>query len=373
MVISRKVHNSDDKGLISKFHNIRGSITVEAAIILPIFIAVIMTFVFVIKVYYTHEIMQQAITGACEEMSLYSLLYYETNADEVISSLENFSKSQKISEAFGDSWITSVVEQLGKDATNYVRAQTVLVPVSKALVKKNLEVSYFDNVDERLRGLNLKEGFDGLDFTSSRMMADGKSIEIIVSYEMSFPFLTQILPAIRITQMASSCIWAGENGVNEAEDKEAMGIWDMTNLNRGKEIRKLQGANLPFNFPTIAIFKNGTATSIKSLNIDEEYYKNSINLKKKILQYIDNLDEFNGWESTAITIESWQINKKELRLIIPETELLTNQQLTINECIQIARDKGIDLVVIKAYGRESDKQSENTKSKQNEVENGTED
>ncbi len=346
------------KARIAKMQNCRGSITVEAAILIPIFIAAIMTFVFIIKVYYVHEIVQQAITSACEEMSLYSLLYYETNVDELISSLEKFTSSQEADNALGNTWIAPIIEQLGKDASDYVRAQVVLVPISKILVKKNLEVSYFDNVDNRLRLLNLKDGFEGIDFSSSRMLADDKSIDIIICYEMSFPFLKEFIPKIRITQMASSYVWAGEAGIkNAAEEAEATCVWNMSNINRGREIRKLQGANLPFNFPTIAIFENGTATSIKSLNIDEVYYKNANNLKKKVLQYINKLEEFEGGESGGTTIERWQVYKKELRLIIPETELMANQQQTINECIQVARTKGIDLVIIKAYGKQQDKQT----------------
>lgn len=343
---------------IAKMQNCRGSITVEAAILLPVFIAAIMTFVFIIKVYYVHEIVQQAITSACEEMSLYSLLYYETNADELISSLEKLTSSQETDKAYGNTWIAPIVEQLGKDASDYARAQVVLVPISKILVKKNLEVSYFDNVDNRLHLLNLKDGFEGIDFSSSRMLADDKSIDIIISYKMSFPLLKEFISEIKITQMASSYVWAGEAGINNAgEEADATCVWNMSNINRGREVRKLQGANLPFNFPTIAIFKNGTATSIKSLNIDEEYYKNANNLKKQLLLYINKLEEFDGGECGGITIEKWQVNKKELRLIIPETELMANQQQTINECIQVAKKKGVDFVVIKAYGREQDKQT----------------
>lgn len=347
------------KAKIAKMQNCRGSITVEAAILLPIFIAAIMTFVFIIKVYYVHEIVQQAITSACDEMSLYSLLYYETNADELISSLEKFTNPQNADKNSGNTWIAPIVEQLGKDASDYARAQMVLVPISKILVKKNLEVSYFGNVDNRLRLLNLKDGFEGIDFSYSRMLADDISIDIIISYKMSFPFLKEFMPDIKITQMASSCVWAGEAGVkNSGEEAEATCVWNMSNINRGREIRKLQGANLPFNFPTIAIFNNGTVTSIKSLNIDEAYYKNANNLKKQLLLYINKLEEFEGGESGEITIENWQVYKKELRLIIPETELMANQQQTINECIQVARKKGIDLVIIKAYGKEQDKQTE---------------
>lgn len=358
LVTTNKKDISILKAGFTKIYNTKGSITVEAAVLLPVFIAAILTFVFIIKVYYTHEIVQQALASACEEMSLYSLLYYETNADELISGLEKFTDSQKNDNSADDvvdTNIATLIKQFGKGTSDYIRAQVVLVPVSKALVKKNLEVSYYDSVDARLKLLNLKEGFEGIDFSKSRLLADEKSIDLIVKYKMSFPFLTQFMPEIQITQMASSYVWAGEDGIKKSEETETeeTGIWNMSNMSRGKEIRKRQGANLPFNFPTIAIFKNGTATSIKSLNIDEAYYKSSNNLKKQILLYINKLEEFEGNESTAIKIEKWQIYKKELRLIIPETELSVNQQQTINECIQLARAKGIYLVVIKAYGKET--------------------
>ena len=375
-IISTKVRRGVLTANFYRNLNKKGSITVEAAILLPVFIIAIMVFVFIIKVYYTNEIIQHAITGACNEMSVYSLLYYETNADEVISGIERFSNSSKVSDALGDTLLTSLVQKLGKDATDYVRAQAVLVPITKVLVKKKLEVSYFNDVDVRLKNLNLKDGFNSIDFTRSRMLADEKSIDIVASYEMRFPFLAQLFPGIKITQMASTCVWAGEDGVKEAEDEafsDKTSVWNMTNINRGREIRKLQGANLPYNFPTIAIFENGKATSIKSLNIDEVYYQNSSNIKKKLMLYIDKLEAFEGGKSTTLTINSSQINQKELRLIIPETDLLANQQQTINECIQIARSKGIDLKLIKAYGKESTKQNETGEKVNNEVENDSKD
>ena len=53
-----------------------GSITVEAAIILPIFMCVMLTFGFLIKVFYVHEIFHHAITEAASEMSIFSYAYY---------------------------------------------------------------------------------------------------------------------------------------------------------------------------------------------------------------------------------------------------------------------------------------------------------
>lgn len=200
-----------------------------------------------------------------------------------------------------------------------------------------------------------------MDFSESKMLADGKSIDIIVKYRLKFPFLSDIFPGIKIIQAASSCIWAGENGVpaeNANEDTE--NIWDMNNIARGREIRKLQGANLPFNFPAVAIFENGTATSIKSINVDEEYYQKPANLKQKILTLIKKLEEFSGAESSSISIKEYQILNKELRLIIPETDLAESQRAVFDECIRIADGKGIRINVIKAYGKQSSGSEEAT-------------
>lgn len=333
----------------------KGAITVEAAISLPLFIIAIITFVFIIKVYYTHEIIQQAITGACNEMSLYTLLYYETNAEDLIEGIEKFGTSE-ISNMFGDNDITAFVRQKGGEAADYIRAQIALVPVTKALVKKNLETDYYDEPDDRLKGLHMKDGFGGINFAGSRMLADGRSIDISAEYEITLPFLSQVFPGIRITQTASSCVWAGEEGVknyDEDDNGQEAGIWDMSNIKRGQEIRKLQGANLPYNFPVIARFENGTASSIKSLNIDKDYYKDTKNLKIKLVSYINKLDEFEGGSNGKVTVGKYQIIKKELVLVIPETQVLSNQQQILDECSQIAQSKGISLKIIKAYGRES--------------------
>lgn len=355
---------------ISKFKKliVKGSITVEAAIILPFFIMAVMSFAFIVKLYYTHEIIQQAISGACNEISVYSLLYYETNADDLISGIERFSYSEKVSDALGDIKLTAFIQQLGKDAAGYVRTQLALVPITKVLVKNKLEAGSGDNVDERLKFLNLKDGFAAIDFTESRMLADNKSIDIIAKYEMSFPFLPGILPGIKISQKASARIWAGEEGIDRwgtQEENQEKSVWDMDNLKRGKEIRKLQGATLPFNFPVVAKFENGTVTSIKSLNLDEAYYSNTRNLELKISGYINKLEDFSGGTAGGAAISSHQIFRKELVLIIPETVILPGQQSTLDKCIQNAKSKGINLKIVKAYGKQG-----SVKDNAGEAENG---
>jgi hypothetical protein len=225
------------------------------------------------------------------------------------------------------------------------------------LVKSNLGGSSADNADVRMKNLSIKNGFEGIDSSKSSMLSDGKSIDIVARYRLEFPFLSGLLPGIEIIQTSSACVWAGEDGIKirdtGADESGENSVWDMDNIRRGREIRRLQGGNLPFNFPVIAKYKNGIAVSIKSLNTDEEYYHSPGNLKKKLELYINKIDEFNGGKSGSMAIEGSQILKKELELVIPETDVLPSQQQIINDCIQMARLKGIDMKVIKAYGKES--------------------
>lgn len=349
-----------------KNNYINGSITVEAAILLPVFIISVVAFVYIIKFFYTHEIVQQAITGACNEMGAYSLLYYETNAEELISGIEKFTNSEEVSETLGNSSVALYIRQLGKEASDTIRAQVALIPLTKYLVKKNLSFSLGDDVDSRLKGLHIKNGFMGIDFSDSRLLADGRSVDITAEYQMTFPFLSQLLPGLKISQSASCCIWAGEDGIDLTGDTDeaSENIWHLGNLERGRKIRELQGANLPFSFPTVAIFKNGTVTAIKSLNMDETYYKNSENLKEKLVSMINKLQEFNGASSGDTAIQKSEILRKELRLIIPETELQADQQQILDQSVTLARTKGIELIVIKAYGKE-DTQDDNDRKKTN--------
>lgn len=333
----------------------KGSITVEAAICLPFFIIVVVSFVFLVKVYLAHEIVQHALTGACNEMSVYGLMYYSTDAEELVGGLEKFCDSEKVSNALENTGLLPYVQEFGKNTTDYLRAQAVLIPISKILVREYLGNSLY-KADLRLKHLNISKGFEGLNFTHSRMLADGKSIDIVAQYQLEFPFLAKLLPGIIITQTASACIWAGEEGVNslkgDSEETEQC-VWNLDKIKRGREIRRLQGANLPFNFPVISKYENGLAASIKSLNLDEVYYHNTVNLQNKIKGYIRKLQEFNGGKSGSVTIDGSQVYRKELILVVPETDITGPQLKTLNNCVDIAKENGISLKIVKAYGKQN--------------------
>ena len=59
---------------IRRFNRDKGSVTVEASIVFPIFVCVIISIIFLIKAVIVHEIIQHAINEAAHELSAASYL-----------------------------------------------------------------------------------------------------------------------------------------------------------------------------------------------------------------------------------------------------------------------------------------------------------
>jgi hypothetical protein len=72
----------------------KGSVTVEAAIVLPIFISVVLTIVFIIKLVYLHEVIQHSINEAANQMAEYSYFYYVSGVQEIQDEVRDGLKSR---------------------------------------------------------------------------------------------------------------------------------------------------------------------------------------------------------------------------------------------------------------------------------------
>lgn len=61
------------------FHNKRGSLTIEAAIVMPVMLIVIFTMGFLIQIFYVHMVVQHAINETAKEMATYTHLLEKAN------------------------------------------------------------------------------------------------------------------------------------------------------------------------------------------------------------------------------------------------------------------------------------------------------
>lgn len=99
-------------------------------------------------------------------------------AESMMDKSENyFSNPDEILKGLG----TIVKDEAFKQIKSYALA----APISKALVKKQIELYGKDQRgDDVLKHLGVVDGLDGLKFTGSTLFNDGKTIEITVTYKM---------------------------------------------------------------------------------------------------------------------------------------------------------------------------------------------
>ncbi|MBN4056585.1 pilus assembly protein [bacterium AH-315-K05] len=258
----------------SKLKSNQGALTVEAALVLPLFLCVILTMVYFMKIYHTHEIMQHALDETAELLAETAYLWYGEESKII---------GQKALDVFqlGDNEETSELMILLKEqALNEVGAI-----VAKTFMKHHI-LNETDDLDKRLKKLYIVDGLRGLNFRKSTFLGEYEEIDIIVSYKIKIPLPIQLLGEIPIIQRSSSRAWLsggtieieksikGEENVRKNEIlaseiadeviESEINVWDFAVFKRGRMIKEMLGTNIHRNFPTIDKIEGRTITSIRT-------------------------------------------------------------------------------------------------------------
>jgi hypothetical protein len=136
-----------------------------------------------------------------------------------------------------------------------------------------------------------------------------------------------------------------ENSGSTADD-----VWKLSNFERGLSIRSSFGGNLPVTYPVIAGWNNGTATSIKSIDLTAPSYSTEGELTETVASFLDDLIRFEGtdaaWGSDQILITNEMILSRVLVIVIPENspENVYNELIACNANASI---QGIDIRIEK--------------------------
>lgn len=111
-------------------------------------------------------------------------------------------------------------------------------------------------------------------------------------------------------------------------------------------IEKMGQKNLPPNYPGIDTmdWATGTATSIKSIDLDAKSYLSASGLKSRIKQYINDLANFNGADYSRVVIRDDMIEARSLRIGIPRAPS-PEQQAAFDAMSEYAESKGIELLL----------------------------
>ena len=117
-------------------------------------------------------------------------------------------------------------------------------------------------------------------------------------------------------------LWTGRDGKETISDHSDDAVWQMDNFSRGQTFRERLGANLPYDFPVIARFSEGTATAVKSIDLTAPTYDEPSAFQARLSTFIDDLAAFRGAsqtrDGTTRTIQAHEIERRRLVLVVPQ-------------------------------------------------------
>ncbi len=362
----------------------RASVTLEATIGLIVFIAVSVTMAMIIRVVYIETIMQNALNQTATEIAancyyldvtgvrgginrinetaqpgteyvngtIEDVFKATSQINETLSDVQGVSSSLKngdINAALNDvNSVKDSFEELKGDTSKLIdRAkdisknpiqsakylmQAALGKTTQALEGKVVEVVARIYMDKHLsmNGLDsdafLKKklvinGTAGLDFSGTKIFADGRSVDLVVRYQIAVPSPIKFISEFTVSQRAMANGWVNERKSRE----EGESVWEaLSYTGRGKDIiskrTNLSGGpyhNYNASIKTGTIYKTMDLTQ-KTYNGSEGRSKSVSAVKSQIKQKVNaamNFKETNDMSGNVVKAED--IDKTVITVIIP--------------------------------------------------------
>jgi hypothetical protein len=175
---------------------ISASLTLEAALVLPLFLFFMLAFLYFLQIFTLQEQIQSAITKMGLSMAKAEYVLQEFPSTEDMLSFD-FS-------IFGEE-LDLGLEDIVDNAASAI--------ILKQYVKKYLDV-------EKLNHSCIQGGFDGLSFASSSILSEDNWIDIVVSYKVQIPVKIFILSELPVLQRVRLRSWTGYQVAAAYETKE---------------------------------------------------------------------------------------------------------------------------------------------------------
>lgn len=178
------------------------SLTIEAALVLPVFIYFILAFLYFIQILNLQEQIQAALTQTGLKISKMAYVYSDF-------------KDAAEAEGFDETLLEEGLEVGLKELSDAVLDGALV----KMLVKRNIDT------DRINRGCILN-GYDGIRFEASSILPDGKQIDMIARYKIRFPIFLfglqdmDMIQRIRLRGWNGHSVPARYSIVEEGEDND---------------------------------------------------------------------------------------------------------------------------------------------------------
>mgnify|MGYP000942310184 FL=1 len=176
---------TNDKVQRLRYQTKQASLTVEASLILPLFIYFFLFFIYFIQIFTLQERIQSALTRMGLDLAKVAYLYHEFQTTEEAQNLD-----QTVFEIGSEIGLLEMVDS----------------SVNKALLKL-LFRKYVG--EDQINDSHIQGGFRGLNFSYSKVLDDQDQIDIIVSYPIRIPIQLFGTKEMNIIQRIQLRAWTG--------------------------------------------------------------------------------------------------------------------------------------------------------------------
>ncbi len=306
--------------------NKKGSIALEFALILPLFLTAVFLLAALLQCLYVYHVAEKALYQTSGILCDYAYFYHrglmEKGEDALLAQLSGFLPAND--QESDDLW-----ERL----SGYLDFRNGLERADDLLYQEAANFIF------RCCLKGQEHLFDTISFAGSTFFNgdDRVILQLRCDVPLLLPLPVPLLSGFTLTYCLPSRAWmAGDRWWAEEAGETELSVWSLAPLERGKEIRKRFGGNLPEFYPVISRYQDGCATVIKSLDHTAETYQSGKNMKNTLYQMAKKLEAFSGTAGdSAVPREQWiepgEIRQKKLLLVLPVNPTSAEQEAILFE------------------------------------------
>lgn len=359
----------------------KGALTIEASITYPIFLMIVVTILYVMRIVYAYGLIQHAASQTAKELSMYTYIYqvaglndlnqsvqgaagggtqqFNSDVENVVGLYESFGSGNFSGSYQGTTNPVDILKNIGSvllgegsQELNSQMFQAVVKPLMETYIGADADGN---SADQRLLDLRVTGGISGLDYSSSHFFEDGATVDLVVCYTIEPLFPIQIMPEIHL--MNRACV-RGMQGKNvftnqspQSGGSDSDSVWDMENAaERGKTIQSQQGIrNLPENFSTFSAYDSstGTATAEMSLDLRSETYGNVQGITGALRSQCSDIDNYRTSSRDGVTVKAEDIKSRVLIVYIPSsTDSRTIDRSVYDQAVREVQEAYPDIQIV---------------------------
>jgi len=247
---------------------IKGSATVEAAIVLPFFLMLILSMAYIIRIFYTYNTVQNALAETGRRIGNMSYFYHMTGLKDFSDQLRTMAneagttlQEQKntVINAFGSfndvingmpadgsaaavdietllndsvdlsndltdaaNLISSIVEDpkaelrlfmtIFSGKLNYEITNKLVCLIARGNLKAELSKRVKNSNGDPATALGIKDGMKGISLENSSAFGDSESLDFVVEYKIKVPVPFGFIPELKLSNRVRIIAWTGGRG-----------------------------------------------------------------------------------------------------------------------------------------------------------------